>query len=202
MEGWAMFNKKSIDTYKSMKASANLRERVINIQPLKKSTKLTIPFGYRYRGLYAYAACLVLLLTITFAVTQNNGNITVYVEGNEVGSTPIQVYPSTVVKPGVRGVPFGLPTVSVQMEINVDKSAEISVSDGMLIRSDDESQMDNQGMDELQISGDEKIIWDVGFPSIEDTPRMTIKLQGKVLIYLLEFNESAEIWTIKLDNKS
>jgi len=197
-----MFDIKNIDTYKSIKASENLRERVVNIQPIKKNTMILVPFGSRNRRFYACAACLVFTVFITFAVAHNHGGIAVYVDGNEVGSAPMQVYPSNSVQSTVKSMTLSVPTVSVLMKIKAGRNTEVTVSDGVLIRSDNESQLDNPASASLQMSGDEQIVWDIGNPSMADIPRMTIKLPGKVLTYLLECNESTGIWTIKLNNEA
>lgn len=191
-----MFDKKDVDLYKSIVASEKLKERVLELEP-QLSRPITKAFYIRYRRVLVYAAGLVLIVSISFAAIRSTGHITVSVDGSEVGYEPIEVNQA---KPSVRSMPFSLPSVSVILEVKVDRDTEITVTNGILSRYD-EIQLNDQASEILQLTADEKILWTLNHPLMEELPRMTIKTKGKVLNYLLESDESSGNWTIKLENE-
>jgi hypothetical protein len=194
-----MFDKKVVDTYQSIVASEKLRERVLELEP-QQSIPITKTFYIRYRRVLVYAAGLVLIVSIVFAATRNTEHITVSINGKEVGYEPVQVDQANPTKPSVRSMPFSIPSISVILELEADRDMEITVTYGTLSRYD-EMHLNNQASETLQLTADEKILWTLNQPSMEELPRMTIKTKGKVQNYLLECDESSGNWTIKLEKE-
>ncbi len=196
-----MFDKNAIDTYKSINASEDLRERVLSMEP-QVTTQISKSFYFRYRKVLAYTACLVLLVSAAFFLTRSAGDITISLNGGIVGYEPMQVVQEDQMPSMARTMSAGVPPTTVILEIEVDSNTEVTVSNGTLLNNDDELLFDASVSDSLELSADAKIIWKVNDPTMEDSPRMTIKTNGKVTNFLLEYNLSSNSWSIRQENES
>ncbi len=116
-----MFDKKQIDAYNSIKAPDELYEKVISNGASTKKSKI-----YLLPLVASFAACLVIFVGAFMAF--NSSGLKVSVFGQELTST-VSYTPES--EAGV-ALARAVPTLSVPVELDVNKATDISVSSGFI----------------------------------------------------------------------
>lgn len=184
-----MFQEKDIEAYQSIKAPVELKNRIrLSVkQQRRKVIKQSI-------AALSAAACLAIVLFTGGSLRNNNTIISV----NDMAVSYEAVEISPISEYGVATANVGRSSeasLHIPLEIEVTETAHISVSQGILqnmVGTDSES----TEITDLDITESTVIYWTVT-GDISSTPTCTIITDGKEYAYVVEFDDTDSVYTIK-----
>ena len=179
-----MFSENQIKEYKSISAPEELRQKVLSMKKAEKKQA----FKVRNIGIYAAAACLVLVLSLSGIF--GNGDISASLNGKPLGDEAVSVQSdSSIAMLDARS----LDELSVDIEIETGKNAEIEVSDGSIQISDTET---GEVSENTSFKGKKIVRWSIPNADESRAYEMTVTFKnGKTETITLEYDRDAMCWT-------
>ena len=147
---------KYTEAYNSIKAPADLKSKIFASTAKKKHIN--------FKALISIAACVIILL----------GAFPTYVNFTD---------PHISVSPNNAAIKRQV-TNGITLELELDRSTEITVSHGTI-----------ENYDGSKIKGNTSIVWDIGIADYHQC-RLTLKDSFKTTVYALDYNENNDSWSI------
>lgn len=179
-----MFSENQIKEYKSISAPEELRQKVLSMKKAEKKQA----FKVRNIGIYAAAACLVLVISLSGVFGGNDFSASFNGQKLDSGAVTVQT-DSGIAMLDARS----LDELSVDIEIETSKNAEIEVSDGSIQISDTET---GEVSDNTSFKGKKIVRWTIANADESETYEMTVTFKnGKTETITLEYDRQAQCWT-------
>lgn len=181
-----MFSENQIKAYKSISAPEELKQKVLAMEESRKKPS----FKVRNLGVYAVAACLVIVMSLPGIFGGSDLSAKIY--GAEIGSEPIAF---STANEGVAILDARtMPGVSVDIELETEKDVEVTVSEGTVLLFDAET---GQAQSDTVLRGKALTRWSIDAPEEEKTYEMALKFQGgSSSVIMLEFDRTVQSWTV------
>lgn len=193
-----MFDKKSIDLYKSIIAPDSLRARVLNLQVQSAAKPGVYMFRQRRRIAFTLAASFLIIFLISFAGV-NISRVSLFVCGQEAGDSPVLVSAGRLVRQYTVEPKNEL--LSVPLELNTHQATSMTVSSGRLSVTDTTTGEELRSGTSLNFSKSQQMYWILGDVSKTDFAELIITVKNKKTIYILSRDDLTGIWTIKKNNE-
>lgn len=189
-----MFNKKDIDSYRSISAPDELQERVMKLSEEEVSDRpkfLTV--NMRQAG--ALAACIIIAVFGVFAFAGNR-KMSVWVNDEMLASQTITLSDANS---GVSPASMrAMPVISVPVRLDIRRKTEISVSDGMMQVTDAKTGEVLSVSNEFTAEKDVEIFWEISAFDINTSYEMSISDSKSNYVLALTYDNTANSWIIKL----
>lgn len=177
-----MFDKKTVDTYKSIKAPDTLRQRVALLEIEKKLSEQTRKKRLLPIAVSGAAACFLAVMIIGLALRANSKDNALIYLGTVIGSDPVAIRSEEAV------ASFGMSRVyqsGIPLELSVKSESKVSVSDGMLFVYDSKSGELISVVTHVTLSDDTDIRWDVS--KIKTSlPELYVETKNERTVYALK----------------
>lgn len=184
-----MFQKKDIEAYQDVKAPVELKNRIRSSIDQQRSR-----IRRQQMTVVAAAACLALVFSLS-GMFEQNGTI-LSVNDTAVTHNALELDISTNYSLATASERRSCePLIVVPMEIDVMENAQIQVSDGTL-QWEMETDAEYEKRTEMEIMETTVIYWAVNGDA-NKTPSCTITTGSEVYTYVIEFEESESVFTIK-----
>lgn len=191
-----MFDKKDIDSYRSISAPNELRERVMTYfkeeSNAKTAKKYRIPEIYKFS---AMAVCMLLVLVIGILFySNNNSKLSVWVNGEKLTSEAITISSSDDgIAPANARAMLGF---DIPIEFDIKRQTEISVSGGMMQVFDEETgeliALETTFFTDKSV----KIVWEISTADINAAYEMYVSDAKDSYTITPKYDHSANCWKI------
>lgn len=187
-----MFDKKTIDAYRSISAPDELKQKVL------ASCTSDIPRQRSFMGnirIFAtLAACFVLVIMLSVFAVGDFGDLSVSVRGMTLSSEPVNLITqrSAIVAYGMDSYA----KTSVPVEVAVNSNTELTVTGGMMRACKMDTEEEYDSGTKLLIDSDTLIYWDVESSAAESHFEMTVTGQKKSYRIILDYDQYKKTWSI------
>lgn len=190
-----MFDKKTVDAYKNIVPSNQLREKVLNAQIPDEDKSPKIVQMTKRRIALNYAAALVVLFGMAFSLVYLQG-------GNDSLVTRISVGDyngySTQEDRGLSSAYVEQESLEISFVVKPEKEAILNVTKGELIFFDSKDQKEIRKNSNIKIDTKEKVFWKIDDISIYDTEYLTVDIGNSQYVYKLSWDNKKEEWKMIL----
>lgn len=179
-----MFSENQIKAYKSISAPDELRQKILGMEKTEKKSG----FKMRNIGIYAAAACLVLVVSLSGLFGGND--FTASLGGQEIGKDAVAVQPDS----GIAMLDARAASeLSLDIEVETDQAAEVTVSAGSVQISDYDT---GEVKENAEASGKNIVRWTIINADENETYEMRFDFnRGKSTEIILEYDREAMCWT-------
>ncbi len=184
-----MFQKKDVEVYQDVKAPVELKNRIMSSIEQQRSR-----IRRQQMTVVTAAACLAVVFSLSGMFEKNSTILSVNDTAVTHRALELEVsanYSLATASEGRSCEPFFV----VPMEIDVSEYAHIQVSDGTL-QWEMETDAESEKRTEMEIMETTVIYWVVNGDA-NKTPSCTITTGGEVYNYVIVFEESQSVFTIK-----
>lgn len=198
-----MFDKKTVDAYKSIIPSDKMEENILQMYDAYKPPTIYS----RLKPISGIAACFVFVLVASVLYFGSNKSLIITNNGEKVSKKSIAVtledvpYTSSAQTISLfRSVDYAINCIALDIEIDINQQTKISVSGGMLLLYNDELDNISYAGDSCIIDSSSLIYWSINkFPKTES---FTLKLvtKGETTNLSLAFNKDSEKWMLSYSN--
>lgn len=193
-----MFDKNAKDAYLNIKAPLQLRDKVLSTaqsQAEAESLRRKKNFSKALKRITAVAACLVLVLTAV-VLYQSGGNTSFYVDGQKLAGEAVAV---RTANEGLAKA-FSLAaeeavTVNVPVEMKLEGQAKIDISEGAVIK---DGEYEPTAVP-FEAEGELKLEWVIDSAAQGTVYTLTVKDSDGTSALILEYNEEAQGWEVRLE---
>lgn len=197
-----MFDKKTVDLYKSIHAPDSLKERIKKMES-ESTVSTSTPFpreqentAYKkavFKKKYwisSLASCAAALCIIFAAVLAIPKSTKLSVNGAHAGSSPITISNSAETASLATARMALSENLSCELSIATDFDTVISISKGDL------SSENASGMKTVTVNSDTDFTWSLTGFSAGDTATLTVESDGKSQTYLVYFDDAVGKWLL------
>lgn len=195
-----MFDRKTIDAYKSISPSNEMKENILRQYAGRKKKSISS----RLRPIAGIAACFIVVL-LAVSYFGSNASLSITSEGKQVSKIPIAV--------ALEDVPYNQSTQSISMfrmvesasncialDIDLDKPTEISVSDGMLLLNNAELNKVFYAGETCIVDSSSLVYWSIEGLSKTDAFTLRLITNGETTNLLLTFDKNSGSWMLAYAN--
>lgn len=195
-----MFDRKTIDAYKSISPSNEMKENILRQYAGRKKKSISSLF----RPIAGIAACFIVVL-LAVSYFGGNASLSITSEGKQVSKIPIAV--------ALEDVPYNQNTQSISMfrmvesasncialDIDIDKPTEISVSDGILLSNNAELNKVFYAGETCIVDSPTLVYWSIEDLSKTDTFTLRLITNGETTNLLLTFDKNSGSWMLAYAN--
>ena len=175
-----MFDKKTVDAYRSISAPDELKEKVMASCLVEKTSEKRSFFG-NMRMYATLAACFVLVIVFSVFAVGNFGDLSVSVYGKTLTSESMVLSDSEIEPIAYSVEPRTLGRTNVPVELEVSGETAISVSEGMMKVYDAKTEEELYAGTEFTAVEDVLIHWTVDADEAAKHFEMTINGRKKKL---------------------
>jgi hypothetical protein len=181
-----MFDNKQIESFRQIKAPAELRTKVLGANPIRRQTPVM-----RYA---AMAACTVFLVTAVLLLFPMGSGIAVTTGGNAVTSDGIALAVQTGNETAAYSLARTAPaadSLEVPLEFEVDSTCSVTVSAGDLT-------MDGQSLQpgtEIEADGRLNLIWHINPADRDNVYSLVLHTDGEKTVLVMKYDTG---WMIRL----
>ncbi len=195
-----MFEKKTVDAYKTIQPSPHLRERVVQLQAdtAIEETKILRFRGF-YRSVGVVAACCVLVLAFFLLNLHTSEQVVLYAGNQAVTIEHGVPAPQQDAQLRAYSLASQEDTLTVSLKLTTTSESNISVDNGVLSCYDAQS---GEPLDMQQIpKGETQLYWTISMLDAQGQFHLYIVTKKEPLSYLLYFDTSANQWMICQENE-
>lgn len=195
-----MFDKKTVDAYKTIRPSPQLRQRIAD---LEASDALEKPKPQRVlllqRSAWIAAACIVLVLALTLPALHTPAETMLYLQDQAVGVGDGVAAEQTNARLRTAALAPQEDALTIPLSMTAVSAAALSVSTGTLLCYDAQS---GEALDPARApKGELRLEWTVSIADPHKTARLYADAQEERLCYLLYYNTTENQWMICQDNE-
>lgn len=196
-----MFDKKTIDAYKSIGPSDKMKENILRQYAEHKKKSVYS----RLRPMAGIAACFIVVL-LAVSYYGSNPSLTIKSEGEKVSGVPMAVT--------LEDVPYTQSAQSISMfrmvevamnsialEIDIGKQTEISVSGGTLLLNNAELGKAVYAGETCIVDTSSLVYWSIDGLSQTDVFTLSLITNGETTNLLLTFDKNSASWMLAYANK-
>ena len=195
-----MFDQKTVDAYKTIQPSAQLQQRIADVDAAGNLQQMKPPkLQILYRGAGIAAACLALVLAAALFVHRAPAQLALYAEGQAVAAGHSAAVPQANAQLRAFTLAPQEETMTVCLTRAAASQLSLSVSEGSISCYDAQS---GQALEAANLpKGEIQLYWTIDMPDTQGEFRLYAAAQEKTLCYVLYFDISENQWMIYQENE-